>query len=202
MDTLAISIGVVTILLSGVSFYMMYQLNKQIHNKQVKQDKALAKMLAKQESFIFMTQKQYEKEYHLFWNLFDLLTKTTDKIKSIKGSLQLLKENTEISLEETYVKLIQDGLMKSGESINELDNHLNQYEPFIQEELFNEFKQMVYDLQSFQHRRFNYFSYETVNNETINDFLKDISETVDKSENIRENVVVYLRKYFENSRVN
>ncbi|RGI29031.1 hypothetical protein [Melissococcus sp. OM08-11BH] len=159
-------------------------------------------MLAKQDSFIFMTQKQYEKEYHLFWNLFDLLQQTIDRTRSIKGSLQLLKENSELTLEETYVKLIQEGVVKSSESLNELDNQLNQYEPFIQEKLFNEFQQIIKDLREFQKRRFNYFSYESVTNETIEDFLNDTLSSINASETIRENIVVFLRKYFENSRVN
>ncbi|MCI0131333.1 hypothetical protein MN581_09320 [Vagococcus sp. CY53-2] len=50
------------------------------------------------------------------------MQQTIDRTRSIKGSLQLLKENSELTLEETYVKLIQEGVVKSSESLNELDN--------------------------------------------------------------------------------
>ncbi|MCI0131334.1 MULTISPECIES: hypothetical protein [unclassified Vagococcus] len=79
---------------------------------------------------------------------------------------------------------------------------MNQYEPFIQEKLFNEFQQIIKDLREFQQRHFNYFSYESVTNETIEDFLNDTLSSINASETIRENIVVFLRKYFENSRVN
>lgn len=202
MAYLTIGLAILAVLISGVSIYLTYQMQRTIQSKQIKQDRELAKMLAKQDSFIFMTQKQYEKEYHLFWNLFDLLQQTIDRTRSIKGSLQLLKENSEPTLEETYVKLIQDGVVRSSESLNELDNQLNQYEPFIQETLFNEFKQIIKDLRDFQQRRFNYFIYESVTNETIEDFLNDTLSSINESEAIRKNIVVFLRKYFENSRVN
>lgn len=202
MAYLTIGLAILAVIISGVSIYLTYQMQRKIQSKQIKQDRELAKMLAKQDSFIFMTQKQYEKEYHLFWNLFDLLQQTIDRTRSIKGSLQLLKENSEPTLEETYVKLIQDGVVRSSESLNELDNQLNQYEPFIQEILFNEFKQIIEDLRDFQQRRFNYFSYESVTNETIEDFLNDTLSSINESEAIRKNIVIFLRKYFENSRVN
>lgn len=202
MAYLTIGMAILAILISSVSIFLTYQMQRTIQSKQIKQDRELVKMLAKQDSFIFMTQKQYEKEYHLFWNLFDLLQQTIDRTRSIKGSLQLLKENSELTLEETYVKLIQEGVVKSSESLNELDNQLNQYEPFIQEKLFNEFQQVIKDLREFQQRRFNYFSYESVTNETIEDFLNDTLSSINASETIRENIVVFLRKYFENSRVN
>ncbi|UUV98406.1 hypothetical protein [Vagococcus luciliae] len=202
MAYLTIGLAILAVIISGVSIYLTYQMQRTIQSKQIKQDRELAKMLAKQDSFIFMTQKQYEKEYHLFWNLFDLLQQTIDRTRSIKGSLQLLKENSEPTLEETYVKLIQDGVVRSSESLNELDNQLNQYEPFIQEMLFNEFKQIIEDLRDFQQRRFNYFSYESVTNETIEDFLNDTLSSINESEAIRKNIVIFLRKYFENSRVN
>lgn len=202
MAYLTIGMAILAILISSVSIFLTYQMQRTIQSKQIKQDRELVKMLAKQDSFIFMTQKQYEKEYHLFWNLFDLLQQTIDRTRSIKGSLQLLKENSELTLEETYVKLIQEGVVKSSESLNELDNQLNQYEPFIQEKLFNEFQQIIKDLREFQQRRFNYFSYESVTNETIEDFLNDTLSSINASETIRENIVVFLRKYFENSRVN
>ncbi|WP_270279895.1 hypothetical protein [Vagococcus bubulae] len=202
MAYLTIGLAILAILISSVSIFLTYQMQRTIQSKQIKQDRELAKMLAKQDSFIFMTQKQYEKEYHLFWNLFDLLQQTIDRTKSIKGSLQLLKENSEPTLEKTYIKLIQDGVVKSSESLNELDNQLNQYEPFIQEPLFNEFKNIIEDLRDFQQRRFNYFSYESVTNEIIEDFLNDTLSSIKESEIIRENIVVFLRKHFENSRVN
>lgn len=202
MAYLTIGMAILAILISSVSIFLTYQMQRTIQSKQIKQDRELVKMLAKQDSFLFMTQKQYEKEYHLFWNLFDLLQQTIDRTRSIKGSLQLLKENSELTLEETYVKMIQEGVVKSSESLNELDNQLNQYEPFIQEKLFNEFQQIIEDLREFQQRRFNYFSYESVTNETIEDFLNDTLSSINASETIRENIVVFLRKYFENSRVN
>lgn len=122
MAYLTIGMAILAILISSVSIFLTYQMQRTIQSKQIKQDRELVKMLAKQDSFIFMTQKQYEKEYHLFWNLFDLLQQTIDRTRSIKGSLQLLKENSELTLEETYVKLIQEGVVKSSESLNELDN--------------------------------------------------------------------------------
>lgn len=98
MAYLTIGMAILAILISSVSIFLTYQMQRTIQSKQIKQDRELVKMLAKQDSFIFMTQKQYEKEYHLFWNLFDLLQQTIDRTGSIKGSLQLLKENSKLTL--------------------------------------------------------------------------------------------------------
>ncbi|MGY3704732.1 hypothetical protein BW731_05755 [Vagococcus martis] len=200
MTSVSIIIGIIAILLSSFSIYLTNQINKKITEKQVKQDKDISKLSAKQESFIFMTQKQYEKEYNLFWNLFELLQKTIDKTKSVKGSLQLLQENTETSLEETYIKLIQEGIVKSSDYLNELDSKLNQYEPFIQEGLFRDFKQLIKELREFQQRRYNYFYYEDVTQDSINSFIRDIESTLDSIDEKRVKIVGFLRTYFENIR--
>lgn len=200
MTSVSIIIGIIAILLSSFSIYLTNQVNKKITEKQTKQDKDISKLSAKQESFIFMTQKQYEKEYNLFWNLFDLLQKTIDKTKSVKGSLQLLHENTETSLEETYIKLIQEGIVKSSEYLNELDNKLDQYEPFIQEEFFRDFKCLIKELRGFQQRRYNYFYYEDVTTDAINSFIRDIESTLNTIDEKRVKIVGFLRAYFENIR--
>lgn len=66
MAYLTIGMAILAILISSVSIFLTYQMQRTIQSKQIKQDRELVKMLAKQDSFIFMTQKQYEKEYHLF----------------------------------------------------------------------------------------------------------------------------------------
>ncbi|MGX4687267.1 hypothetical protein JNUCC83_10395 [Vagococcus sp. JNUCC 83] len=195
MINLSIFIGIIAFILSVLSIYMIYKINK----KMTKQVTEISKLSAKIESFIFMTQKQYEKEYNLYWNVFDLLQKTIDKTMSIRGTLQLLRDNSEDSLEETYIKLIQESIIKSSELLNELDNLLNQYEPFIQKKLFDCFKLIVKDLRGFQQRRFNYFSYETVSNDSIENFIADIDTTLDNVEKNRMKIVRFLRKKFKNT---
>lgn len=202
MTSASIIIGIIAIILSSLSIYLTSQSNKKIIEKQHKQDKDISKLSAKQESFIFMTQKQYEKEYNLFWNLFDLFQKTIDKTKSVKGSLQLLQENTESSLEETYIKLIQEGILKSSDYLNELDNQLDQYEPFIQEEMFRYFKRLIKELRGFQQRRYNYFYYEEVTSDAVNGFIRDIDSTLSNVDESREKIVGFLRKYFESIKTN
>lgn len=195
MINLSIFIGVIAFILSILSIYMIYKINK----KMTKQVTEISKLSAKIESFIFMTQKQYEKEYNLYWNVFDLLQKTIDKTMSIRGTLQLLRDNSEASLEETYIKLIQESIVKSSELLNELDNLLNQYEPFIQKKLFDCFKLIVKDLRVFQQRRFNYFSHETVSIDSIEKFITDIDNTLDNVGKNRMKIVRFLRKKFENT---
>lgn len=201
MNILLVCLSSLATILSVMSIYVSFSTKNENKTFLVKSDKKISNMEKKIDSFVFMTQKQYEKEYDLFWNLFDLLQQTLDKTKSIRGSVQLLDENSEPELQETYMKLIQGGIMKSSDSLNELENQLNQYEPFIEEMLFSDFKEIVSTIRAFQQRRFNFFKYQKVSKESTSGFLEDITLTLERTEEQRQRIVVFLRDYFENIRV-
>ena len=104
---------------------------RNILTQQNKFSKEIERIKTKQESLIFISNKQYEKEFEIYLELFELLAYLDRNIEEIYGLLRYLEQNKDFKDQQIVSKQFNKVMDDTHKSIEKMRNMQMRYSPFI-----------------------------------------------------------------------